>query len=270
MVGLPVIDAFLDWLDAVIARFVRRVSARTVAIVSLAFYPCFGLLLPLAADVDRSWFVTINLVGVGGAAAISVGWLFAQIELKDRRHLLEWTTDIRHLSAEEFEWLVGELFRREGWTVTETGSQDRGDGNVDLILTKGDERRLVQCKRWTSVPVGINEIRAFAGTLRRENASSGVFVTFSRFNEHAQREADAARVELMDGRELYHRIERVRRPEPCPTCDRPMILDRSQHGWWFRCIADNCAGKRNLDREPALAVELLTRPPAAAAIRSGQ
>ncbi len=50
----------------------------------------------------------------------------------------------------------------------------------------------------------------------------------------------------------------------------PMALDRSQHGWWFRCIANGCAGKRDLDREPALAVELLTRPPTTAAIRSGR
>jgi branched-chain amino acid transport system permease protein len=40
-------------------------------------------------------------------------------------------------------------------------------------------------------------------------------------------------------------------------------FDRSQFGWWFRCVANGCAGKRNLDREPALAVELLTQPPAA-------
>lgn len=45
-----------------------------------------------------------------------------------------------------------------------------------------------------------------------------------------------------------------------------MVLDRSQHGWWFRCVADGCTGKRNLDREPALAVELLTQPPGAGAV----
>jgi hypothetical protein len=68
-------------------------------------------------------------------------------------------------------------------------------------------------------------------------------------------------LQLIDRRELYQRIERVRRPEPCPICEKPVVLDRSQHGWWFRCVADGCTGKRDLDREPALAVELLTQPP---------
>lgn len=241
-----------------------------MAVVSLAWYPGFGLLMPLAVGADRSWFISANLIGVSAAAAVSLGWLFMKLALKDRRHLLEWTTDLRHLTGEEFEWLVGELFRREGWSVAETGSQDHADGNIDLVLMKGEERRIVQCKRWESWRVGVKDIRAFAGTLRRENVDSGVFVTFSRFTEQAEREADAARIELVDGPELYRRIERVRRAEPCPACQSPMVLDRSPHGWWFRCVANGCAGKRNLGREPALAVELLTQPPTPAVSESGR
>jgi hypothetical protein len=261
-----VIDAALDWLDRAIDSFVRRASGRTVAAVSLLFYPGIGLVLPFAFGWTASWIFAANVIGVGGAAVISLGWLIVQVQAKDRRHLLEWTTDLRHLSAEEFEWLVGELFRREGWSVEETGSQDRADGNVDLVLTKGRDRRVVQCKRWTSWQIGPKEIREFVGTLSRERVPAGTFVTFSTFTEQAVREA--ARIdglELVDGAELYRRIELVRRPEPCPTCAKPMVLDRSPHGWWFRCVSNGCAGKRNLDREPALAVELLTQPPTAKA-----
>lgn len=257
-------NAITDWMDRAVSAFVRRVSGRVVALLSLAFYPGLGLIMPLAFDWTRSWLIAANAIGVSVAAVISLGWLIAQIELKDRRHLLEWTTDLRHLSAQEFEWLVGELFRREGWTVKETGSQDGADGNIDLEITNGRERRLVQCKRWTSIHIGIDQIRGFAGTLRRERVDRGFFVTFSRFNAHAEREAKSTGVDLIDGSELYRRIERVRRPEPCPTCESPMVLDRSPHGWWFRCVAAGCAGKRDLDREPALAVELLTQPPVTA------
>jgi hypothetical protein len=195
------------------------------------------------------------------AALIGLAWFVAQIEAKDRRHLLEWTTDIRHLTAEEFEWFVGEVFRREGWKVKETGSQDGADGNVDLELTNEGDRRLVQCKRWTARAVGVDDIRAFAGALLRENlrGDQGVFVTFSRFNVHAAAEAKRNGIELIDGRELFRRAERARRPEPCPTCSRSMILDRSPHGWWFRCVAQGCSGKRHLGSEPARAVELLTQ-----------
>jgi HJR/Mrr/RecB family endonuclease len=257
-----VADKILDWLDRVIYGFVRRVSGRTVAAVTLAFYPGLGLVVPLAFEWTRSWLFAINTIGVMAAALVSLGWLIVQVQAKDRRHLLEWTTDLRHLTAEEFEWLVGELFRREGWKVQETGSQDRGDGNVDLVLTKGTDRRFVQCKRWSSWHVGVKEVREFAGTLRREGARNGFLVTFSSFTEEATKEAERIEgLNLMDGRELHTRLEGVRRPEPCPVCAQPMILDRSRHGWWFRCLAAGCTGKRNLDREPALAVELLTRPP---------
>lgn len=258
------IDAVLDWMDRAIFALVRRAPGRVVAAVSLVFYPGLGLLIPFAFSWTISWIFAANVIGVGGAGLISLGWLIVQIQAKDRRHLLEWTTDLRHLTSDEFEWLVGELFRREGWTVEETGSQSGADGNVDLVLTKGTERRLVQCKRWTSRQIGVSQIREFAGTLARERARSGVFVTFSRFNDHAIREAaQIDGLEIIDGADLYSRIERVRRPEPCPICGRSMVLDRSPHGWWFRCVGSGCVGKRNLDREPALAVELLTQPPAA-------
>ncbi len=146
-------NAAADWIDRAIFAFVRRVSGRVVALVALAFYPGFALVMPLAFGWTPSWLINANLIGVMFAALVRLGWLFVQMEAKDRRHLLEWTTDLRHLTAQEFEWLVGELFRREGWTVKETGSQDGPDGNVDLELTKGRVRRLVQCKRWTSAHV---------------------------------------------------------------------------------------------------------------------
>jgi hypothetical protein len=255
-----------DLFERLLYAFVSRVSGRTIAFVSLVLYPGLGLIVPVAFDWTKSWLIAANVAGGLFAAVVCVGWLVVQVEAKDRRHLLEWTPDIRHLTAEEFEWFVGEVFRRNGWKVRETGSQDRPDGNIDLELTNERDRRLVQCKRWTSRRVGVGDIRAFAGTLLREHlrGNQGVFVTFSRFNEHAIAEAKKNGIELVDGAELFRRAEHVRRPESCPTCGNAMILDRSAHGWWFRCVAKGCSGKRNLDREPARAVELLTQPPTAA------
>ena len=251
------------WFDRVLWKFVHRVSGRTIVVVSLALYPGLGLVLPLILGWPTLWLVDANVVSVLFAALISLGWLFARLEAKDRRHLLEWTTDLRHLSAQEFEWFVGELFRREGWDVTETGRQDAADGNVDLVLEKGAERVVVQCKHWQSWWVGVNDIRAFAGTLRADNHPNtrGLFVTFSDFTEDARQEAKRADVELLGRHELHLRAEKVRRAEPCPICGKPMLLDRSLRGWWFRCTASGCTGKRDLSGEPARALELLTTRP---------
>ncbi len=165
--------------------------------------------------------------------------------------------------AEEFEWFVGEVFRREGWAVEETGRQDGPDGNIDLRLSRGSERAIVQCKRWDSRQVEVDEIRKFVGTLTREGlaAKDGVFVTLSRFNEHAEAEAKATGVRLVDGVELHERAEKVRRVEACPACGAGMVLSRSDYGWWYRCVAEGCGGKRDLGKEPGRAVDLLARGP---------
>jgi len=53
----------------------------------------------------------------------------------------------------QFERLVGEAFRLQGYTVTETGGGG-ADGGVDLALTRGGEKFLVQCKQWRAFKVG--------------------------------------------------------------------------------------------------------------------
>ena len=251
------------WFDRLLMRFVHTVSGRTIAIVSLALYPGLGPILPLALGWPMLWLVEANVIGVMFGGILSLGWFVAQLEAKDRRHLLEWTTDLRHLTAEEFEWFVGEVFRREGWHVLETGHQDRADGNIDLVLRRGRERLIVQCKLWQSWPVGVDQIRAFAGTLHAEKDPNarGLFVTFSTFTDAAEHEASRTGITLMGRQELNIRAEKVRRPELCPACGRPMLLDRSVHGWWFRCTAKGCTGKRDLADEPARAVDLLTMRP---------
>lgn len=241
--------------------FVNSASGWLVLIAGLFFYPVLGLLVPLVLRWGLVGVVEMNLLGVSLAAVIALGWLTGRVEAARRRHLVEWTTDLRLLNAEEFEWLVGETFAREGWTVRETGRQGAPDGNIDLKLARNGDRLIVQCKRWTASQVGVDEIREFGGTLLREGlkGSNGLFVTLSDFNGAAVSEGKALGVRLMNGRELHERMEKVRKSESCDICGRPMLLDRSQHGWWFRCVTQGCPGKRNLASEPGRAIELLTR-----------
>lgn len=262
-----------DWIwDHVLIPFVTRVPGFGVAAAALLLYPGIGLLLPLYLGWSTSWLVAMNLLGVTFAAVVGLGWLAIQLEAANRRHLVEWTTNLRLLSAEEFEWMVGELFRRGGWKVQETGRQDGPDGNIDLVLTKGNERRIVQCKRWTARWVGVNDIRTFAGTLLREGlpGTQGIFVTLSEFNEQARQEAQRTGIEIVDGRDLYARVDEARRSEPCPICKSPMVLGQSAHGWWFRCVAQGCTGKRDLGSEPGRAVDLLTQGPPARELQQAE
>jgi HJR/Mrr/RecB family endonuclease len=249
-----------DPFERALLGMVSHIPGRIVAALALLLYPGAGLLLPLVLRWSLWGLVEANVLGTLFAAIVALGWLIVQLEARDRRHLVEWTTNLRLLNAEEFEWLVGELFRREGWNVAETGRRESADGNIDLVLTRGGLRRIVQCKRWSSWLVGVEEVREFAGTLMREGlrGSAGVFVTLSTFGEQARAEALALGLTIVDGRDLYRRVEKARRAEPCPACRAPMRLDRSPRGWWLHCVAPGSRGKRDLGDEPGRALELLT------------
>jgi restriction system protein len=222
-----------DWYDRLILYIVNRVSGRTVLIIAGVSYLGAGLALPLVLNWSAAWVFTANGVGTLFAASLVFGWFVVRLAARDRRKLVEWTSDLRLLDAQEFEWLVGELYRREGWTVTERGRQGAPDGNIDLEIVRDKEERIVQAKRWQSNQVGVNVVRAFGGTLLREGlqGNGGVFVTLSNYSAQAREEAAKSGIELIDGQDLFQRVEKGKRPAACPICSQPMRLDRSVHGW---------------------------------------
>jgi hypothetical protein len=259
-------------LDDALTRTIGRLSLNLALFLAALAYVGIGLALPLGVGARAPLLIACNVIGVSFGWAITLAWVFRSVQSTHRRHLLEWTTNLRLLSAQEFEWLVGEMLRREGWQVEETAREGEPDGNVDLRIHRGERRALVQCKRWTSTPVGVEKVRELAGTLVREltgtlvreglPADAGILVTLSHFTAPAVAEAAKLRVQLVDNRDLVRRIEDVRATEPCPVCSTPMIPDRSTHGWWLRCprYFDGCKGKRNLAEDPARALELMLAP----------
>src|SRR5207249_3859461 len=87
--------------DRAIMALVDHVPGAAIATLAIGFYPGLGLLLPLAFKWPSAWLVDANVIGVCGAAVLSLGWFAAQVEAAKRRHLIEWTTEFRHLDAEE-------------------------------------------------------------------------------------------------------------------------------------------------------------------------
>ena len=73
------------------------------------------------------------------------------------------------MTWKEFELLVGEAFRQKGYKVTELGGAGP-DGGVDLLLAKGGETTLVQCKQWKAFK---GRRRSSARTLRPYGRQGG-------------------------------------------------------------------------------------------------
>jgi HJR/Mrr/RecB family endonuclease len=249
-----------DLLD-VIVRVVARIPGKIVGAVAVSIY-ALTLMVPLALDARPLAIVEWNVLGALVALVLAMAWFITELELRDRRHLVDWTTNLSSLNAQEFEWVVAELFRRKTWKVLEVGRHGEPDGNVDLELNSGDVRMLVQCKRWSAL-VGVGEIRKFGGTLLREGlqGKDGIFVALSGYTEQAKAEGEKTGMRLVDGRRLQQEMDAARRTEPCPVCGEAMVLDRSVHGWWFRCTITPCKGKRDLGGDPGKAVALLLERP---------
>ena len=107
------------------------------------------------------------------------------------------------ITWQQFEQLVGEAFRRQGFTVTETGGNGP-DGGIDLILRKDSEKHLVQCKQWRSLKVGVAVIREFFGVMAAEGAAGG-FPVRRRPGGYRRTRASGRAAERARGRSAHDR-----------------------------------------------------------------
>jgi restriction system protein len=105
---------------------------------------------------------------------------------------------IASMSWRDFERLVGEIFRRQGFTVTGFGGNGP-DGGVDLGLSKNGQRFLVQCKHWRKRQVGVTMVRELNGVIAAQRAHGGFVVTGGQFTREAREFADSCAIKLIDG-----------------------------------------------------------------------
>lgn len=160
------------------------------------------------------------------------------------------------MSWREFEMLVGEGFRLQGYQVRETGGGG-ADGGVDLVLTKagtnGGEKFLVQCKQWRAFKVGVNVVRELYGVMAAKGATGGFVVTSGRFTDDAISFASGRNVTLIDGPKLPGLLRQAKagidgsparpaaaataQPNPapmqassCPVCSKSMVRRTAKRG----------------------------------------
>ena len=152
--------------------------------------------------------------------------MVAQSRAPDALHEMSWR---------EFEMLVGESFRLQGYQVLETGQATGGgpDGGVDLMLSRDREKYLVQCKQWKAFKVGVPVVRELYGVMAAQGAAGGFVVTSGSFTADAVAFAQGRNVWLLDGKELFRMIQQARAGRangksgpasaPAPTSVRPVV-----------------------------------------------
>lgn len=152
------------------------------------------------------------------------------------------------VSWRDFEILVGEAFRRGGYSVVETGGGG-ADGGVDLVLRKDGEKFLVQCKQWKALKVGVTTIRELYGVMAAAGAVGGFVVTSGVFTQEAKDFASGRNIDLIDGADLYVIIKQVQpvsaqeenitgyhtkimsmTGQLCPKCGSLMVMRTAKQG----------------------------------------
>jgi restriction system protein len=133
-----------------------------------------------------------------------LGALLSYLASRKRAHLLETQTGLDSLRAmdwREFEMLVGEAFRRQGYSVEETGLGG-ADGGVDLILRKSGRTELVQCKQWRREQISVSVVREMWGLVHHHRADAVKVVAIGEFTRDAMVFAQDKAIELISGEKL--------------------------------------------------------------------
>ncbi len=191
------------------------------------------------------------------------------------------------MSWRDFELLVSEGFRLQGYQVVESGGGGP-DGGVDLVLSRparnGAEKFLVQCKQWRALKVGVDVVRELYGVMAARGAAGGFVVTSGRFTDEAVRFADGRNLTLIGGPKLQALLrdakassgtpparakttppaapaaqpsadqDRAQVDEPsCPLCAKPMQRRVAKRGanagraFWGCTAYPACRGTRTID-----------------------
>lgn len=207
---------------------------------------------------------TTLMIAPWAGSAVLLVWVAAELKKRSRRRRLDSQTgieSIQNLSWAEFEALLGEAYRRQGYQVDHCGRAGP-DGGVDLRLERGGITTLVQCKQWRSRQVGVKVVRELLGVMTQERAANGVVVTSGSFTPDAVEFARGQRIDLIDGSTLAGMIRGVQSSPPSPpddvtkpTCQRcgsQMNLQTAKRGanvgskFWGCSRFPACRGTRSI------------------------
>lgn len=208
-------------------------------------------------------------------ALLALFAVVAEIDKYKRRALLATQSSLetlKEMTWQDFELLVGEAYRRQGYAVEEKGGSGP-DGGVDLVLRLSGQTTLVQCKRWKQAKVGAPTVRELRGAVARDGAAGGIFVTCGEFTRDAITEAQGKPpLELVDGPALLALVKQrqgtanpalrppVSAEKPvsavmpttpaCPKCGEPMLRRTAKSGanagagFWGCPAFPRCRGTR--------------------------
>jgi restriction system protein len=234
-----------DILLAIVSFFVLHgIASRPVPVIATPGQ--------ISVAVTSSILTSLAMVGqflipaaFGVAALISGVSSLRQKRLYDRIESHRAVAAMDEIGWEDFERLIAEYYRRKGFAVSRHGGNGP-DGGVDLVLRKGREKYLVQCKHWKAYKVPVQPVREFYGVMASQGADGGYFVTSGVYTDEALAFAKGLNLDLVDGRKLQLMMSAARKktvvtdiqlgvelkeiPPTCPVCGGTMRKRTARRG----------------------------------------
>jgi restriction system protein len=196
----------------------------------------FALGLPLViAILERAYppLYRPGSVAIALLIGVIVGLALLLVARERRRYrvaAIDHTGDIgalRRKSWGEFEILVGEAIRRQGYVVKERGGF-RSDLGIDLIAEHDRTRVIVQCKHWRTMRVHEGPVKELYADVKSQGFAEGWLVTSGRFTSRAKSWARGKELRLIDGEALVELIAET--PASMSTSPRrPLQMTAAQH-----------------------------------------
>ncbi len=197
----------LPWWAGVVAALLSWGLLHVLLSTPPLSFPGDDEILPLLRGVTMVLQYLLPAVFLCAAA------LSAWLRYKQYKNYADVAGERGHVALElltwrEFEHLVGEFFRRKGFSVEPRGGREV-DGGVDLVACIGEDRYLVQCKHWRVQRVGVKVVREICGVAAAQSAAGVFVVTSGTFTDEARRFVEENRIdiELIAGDQLRRMIQ---------------------------------------------------------------
>lgn len=149
---------------------------------------------------------------------------------------------IRALSWKEFEELLAEAYRRQGYSVQENTAAGP-DGGVDIVIAKDRNVYLVQCKHWRNSKIGVKVVREMYGLMVAEKAFGAIIATSGFFTQEAKNFAVGKPIDLVEGNQLVDLIRNAQGQSVaatvttdtlprmhCPLCGHSLVVREARRG----------------------------------------
>ena len=147
-----------------------------------------------------AFFAALPFLAIAGYA------LWRQLRVPSATNVAEILGRLRAMSWEDFAAVIGEAFRRDGYTVTAIPGSA-----ADFELRRNGRVSILCCKRWKVAQTGAGPLRELYAAKQAQDAQECIYVATGEFTANARAYAAEKAIRLLHDATLATLVARVER-----------------------------------------------------------